>query len=75
MEFLLDNVKKEEWHISYNGLAFDSQITQYIILKHEKLSEMPAEKIAQELYKKAQKIIERQDGKEFLEYPERELSI
>lgn len=75
VEFLLDNVKKEEWHISYNGLAFDSQITQYIILKHEKLSEMPAEKIAQELYKKAQKIIERQDGKEFLEYPERELSI
>ena len=75
VKFLQENVEKGEWHISYNGLAFDSQITQYVLLKHETLSKMTAEEIAEDLYKKAQKIIERQDGKEFLEYPEKDLKI
>lgn len=73
--FLLKNMTDEEWHISYNGIAFDSQITQYIILNREKLLGMDAEDIAEDLYMKAQQIIERQDGKEFLEYPEKDLLI
>jgi len=31
IDFLEQNFKNKEWHISYNGLAFDGQITQYII--------------------------------------------
>ena len=27
IKFLKQNQKNNEWHISYNGLAFDSQIT------------------------------------------------
>lgn len=75
VEFLLQNESLGEWHISYNGLAFDSQITQYIMLKHDTLIKLSPENIAEDLYKKAQKIIERQDGKEFLEYPEKDLRI
>ena len=33
-EFLLENQENREWHISFNGLAFDSQITQFIINKN-----------------------------------------
>ena len=31
VKFLESNVANNEWHISYNGLAFDSQITHYIL--------------------------------------------
>ncbi len=31
LEFLDQNIKNKEWHISYNGLAFDAQITHYIL--------------------------------------------
>ena len=31
LEFLNKNIKQNEWHISYNGLAFDAQITHYIL--------------------------------------------
>ena len=31
LEFLKRNVNNDEWHLSFNGLAFDGQITQYII--------------------------------------------
>lgn len=73
--FLLKNVTDDEWHISYNGIAFDSQITQYILLNRDRLLGMDAEDVAEDLYMKAQQIIERQDGKEFLEYPEKDLLI
>ena len=29
VEFLHNCVKQNEWHISFNGLGFDGQITQY----------------------------------------------
>ena len=31
ISFLENNVENREWHISYNGLAFDAQITQHIL--------------------------------------------
>ncbi|WP_368305926.1 hypothetical protein, partial [Listeria monocytogenes] len=33
--FLKQNVNNKEYHISYNGLGFDSQITQYILDNHQ----------------------------------------
>ncbi len=33
IEFLQTNIKNNEWHISYNGLAFDAQITTMILKK------------------------------------------
>lgn len=75
MSFLKENIDSGEWHISYNGLAFDSQITQFLIIEQERLAKLPPEKIAEEIYAKAQKVVERQDGNEFSEYPEKDLSI
>ena len=30
IKFLKTNINNKEWHISYNGLAFDAQVTHYI---------------------------------------------
>jgi len=31
LSFLKQNINNKEWHISYNGLAFDAQDNQYLI--------------------------------------------
>ena len=36
IEFLNENINKKEWHISYNGLAFDGQVTHYILDNYKK---------------------------------------
>ena len=34
ISFLEENINNKEWHISYNGLAFDGQVTHYILDNH-----------------------------------------
>ena len=75
VEFLEHNAANNEWHISYNGLAFDSQITHYI-LQHKKvfLKNHP-ETNARLLYDYAQKTINKQNDKSFSDYPSWKMSI
>jgi len=73
--FLEENKRLKEWHISFNGLAFDSQITEFILRDSKRLLELPAEQIAELIYAKAQEIINRQDSGDFQEYSESNLSI
>ena len=61
--------------MSFNGLGFDSQITEYILRNREQLLEQDGETIAKFLYGKAQEIINRQNTGEFLEFSPRDLSI
>jgi len=75
IEFLKQNIENREWHISYNGLAFDAQITHNIIKDHENLKLMDGESIAEEIYAYAQSCIERANKKEFQEFPEWHMSI
>jgi len=75
VKFLERNRDNQEWHISFNGLAFDSQITEYILRDKDILLGSTAEDVAGALYKKAQEIISRQDRGEFSEFSERDLSI
>lgn len=75
IEFLEKNKKNGEWHISFNGLAFDSQITEYILREKDILLESSPEDVAAAIYKKAQAIITRQENKEFQEFSERDLQI
>jgi hypothetical protein len=74
-EFLVRNVTNNEWHISFNGLSFDSQITEYILRNYKTLSTLAGPEIAGLVHKKAQDIINRQENKEFSEFSERDLSI
>ena len=75
ISFLETNKKNDEWHISFNGLSFDSQITEYILRNKTMLLTLTGVEVAGLIYKKAQDIIERQENKEFSEFSERDLSI
>ena len=75
IKFLEKNISEQEWHVSFNGLSFDSQITEYILKNKSILLESHAEDIAKDIYKQAQQIIERSNAGEFPEYSEKYLSI
>ena len=75
LAFINDHKFKEEYHISYNGLNFDAQITEFLLREGEELSDMEPEQIAHTLYLKAQHVIELSNAGEFPEFPERALQI
>lgn len=76
IEFLEQNKKKGEWHISFNGLNFDSQITEHILKNKMYLRLLKTgEEVANWIYLRAQAIIDNQDERKFAEFGERQLSI
>ena len=75
VEFLEENISSEEWHVSFNGLGFDSQITEYILRNKDSVIHNTGETIAKWIYGKAQNVISRQNAGEFLEFSPRDLQI
>jgi hypothetical protein len=73
--FLEKNIAFKEWHVSFNGLSFDSQITEHILRNKEQLLEQDGDTIAKFLYGKAQDIINRQNNNEFSEFSPKDLHI
>ena len=73
--FLERNKTLNEWHVSFNGLSFDSQITEHILRNKEQLLEQDGDTIARFLYGKSQSIIGRSRDGEFPEFGARDLSI
>ena len=75
VHFLNRNKNLNEWHVSFNGLGFDSQITEYILRNSDQLREMGGCEIATWLYGKAQHIIQTQDEGNFLEFSPKDIQI
>jgi hypothetical protein len=75
IDFLENSKKLRELHISYNGINFDSQITQYILLHKAQLMFMTGDEAAQAIYKQAQEVIRRSRAREWPMYQERKLFI
>ncbi len=75
--FLERNATLDEWHVSFNGLSFDSQITEHILRNKDQLIHGAAdgEEVATFLYDKAQAVISRSRDGEFPEFGSRDLSI
>jgi len=73
--FLEKNVAYREWHVSFNGLSFDSQITEHILRNKQQLLWSKGDYIARFLYGKAQDVISRQNRGEFSEFSPKDLSI
>jgi hypothetical protein len=73
--FLERNVTLDEWHVSFNGLAFDSQITEHILRNKDQLLEQDGDTIARFIYNKAQETIQRSNAGEFAEFSPKKLSI
>ena len=75
LQFLNKCVTNVEYHISFNGLAFDAQITQHVLKNHAVLSRMNGEEVARQIYQYAQDTIGRADRGEFPEFNPRNLKI
>lgn len=75
IDFLERNIDLDEWHISFNGLGFDSQIIEFILKNKYKLLSMSNEDLVDTLYNVAQDTISKSRNKEFAAYPEWTLSI
>jgi hypothetical protein len=73
--FLHNNVQNKEWHISFNGLAFDSQITEFIIQNYKRWGNLTPCKISNTIYEYAQKCIFKSNKNQFADYPIWKLSI
>jgi hypothetical protein len=63
--FLVDNVIDDQFHISFNGMGFDNQITTFIMSRFGVgiYDTMNGQDIAAEVYEEAQRIISEQDFK------------
>ena len=75
IKFLKQNIKNKEWHISFNGLGFDAQVTHKILKYHKEWEGMDAEGKTEEIYAFAQDAIKRSNNREFQEFPEWNMSI
>jgi hypothetical protein len=73
--FLERNIALDEWHVSFNGLAFDSQITEHILRNKDQLLEQDGDTIANWIYQRAQETINRSNAGEFAEFSPKKLSI
>lgn len=65
IKFLKQNKENKEWHISYNGLAFDAQVTHYIMDNYQLWENMSGCAIGEAIYAFSQETIERQNNREF----------
>ena len=75
IKFLKQNIKNKEWHISFNGLGFDAQVTHKILKYHKEWEGMDPEGKTEEIYAFAQDAIKRSNNREFQEFPEWNMSI
>jgi len=75
LDFFDQNMELDEWHISFNGLAFDAQITQHILVNRNWLLRQDGDTIGRFIYKEAQAVIGRSNAREFQKYSEKKLSI
>jgi hypothetical protein len=76
VDFLRENAKYKDWHFGFNNLAFDAQITEFILSRADHLKNMEsASDVAEAIYAYAQSVIEKSNNGEWLDYPEFKLSI
>ena len=75
IQFLQENKEFKEYHVSFNGIGFDAQISQYILNNAKSLVKKTPDEFTALIYDKAQDIIGRQSRNEFQEFPEWKIQI
>lgn len=73
--FLNKSVTNKEWHISYNGLSFDGQITQKILLNQKSLLKLGTQELIKFIYNYAQSVIDKTTKGDFAEFAPYKLKI
>lgn len=75
IDFLDANHKEGSWHIGYNILDFDSQITNFILEHRESFLTGNPKYIAYAIYEFAQLVIDLKSRNEFLPYRQKDSAI
>ena len=75
IKFLNECKNNNQWHISYNGLAFDAQITQKLLDKQKDLLKLDTQSLIKFIYNYAQAVIETSNRGDFAEYAPFKLKI
>ena len=65
IKFMYSCIKNKTMLISYNGLKFDTQISQYLLYSWDIFKTAPGKDIASSVYLIAQDVIRRSNAKEF----------
>jgi hypothetical protein len=75
--FLEENIENKDWHLGYNNIGFDSQITEFILdnKDHFLYACETADEVTKSIYAYAQNVIAKTRRNEFLDYPEFRLRI
>ena len=74
-KFLKQNIENRERHISFNGLAFDAQITEYFLQAENEWRKLPPARVANEIYQKAQLVIDKSNKRDWLDFYEAKMQI
>ena len=75
IQYLNQCVALNHWHMTFNGNAFDSQITEYILRNQQHLLSISVEEAARAIYDVAQRVIDLSNRREFLPYRTSEFAI
>lgn len=75
VKFLNECKIKGQWHISYNGLGFDAQITQKILNNQKELLKLDTKSLVEFIYNYAQSVIDKSNKGDFAEFAPYKLKI
>jgi len=75
LDFLDDNIAYKDWHLGYNNLAFDAQITEFILENRDELYHLSSDDFTATIAQYASSVIGKSNRGEWLDYPEFKLSI
>lgn len=73
--FLQKCVTEKQRHISYNGLAFDAQISHWMLKNERMLSKLSTEQLVTEIYNYAQSVINKHNSNTFLDFAPFQMKI
>ena len=75
VKFLNECRELNQWHISFNGLSFDAQITQWMLINQKRLLQLPVAELTKQIYGRAQEIIDKQNQGLFQQYRPDQIKI
>ena len=75
IDFLKDCKENGDWHLGYNNLAFDAQITEFVLQYEKDFLELNSDEITATIAQYAGEVIRKSNAGEWLDYPEFKLSI